>query len=174
LKKYHFYLIVGLLCSVFSPSVVAELKIGFVNIVKVMDKAPQVKRANNRLKRELAPRREEIATAKQELRKKEKRLAKDATIMSEQQVRKLSRDVREKRRELARLQDEFQEDINIRRNEELDKIHQVITQVIRELGKSSKYDLILSDGVLFWSKRIDITDQVLRRLSPSRRRHNRR
>jgi outer membrane protein len=174
LKKYHFYLIVGFLISVLSPSVVAELKIGFVNIVKVMDKAPQVKSANKRLKRELAPRREEIETAKQELRKKEKRLAKNASIMSEQQVRKLSRDVREKRRELARLQDEFQEDINIRRNEELDKIHQVITRVIRELGKSSKYDLILSDGVLFWSKRIDITDQVLRRLSPSRRRHKRR
>jgi outer membrane protein len=173
LKKYYYYLIVGLLCSVLSFSVVAApLKIGFVNIVKVMDKAPQVKSANKRLEKELAPRQRRLVNAQKSLRRKEERLAKNAVTMSEKQVRKLSREIRDKKRELARQQEEFREDYNIRRNEELDRIHKIIIQVIQALGKESRYDLILSDGVVFWNKRIDITDKVLRRLrsNKSRRR----
>ena len=166
-------MIVGLLCSVLSFSAVAAaLKIGFVNIVKVMDKAPQVKSANKRLERELAPRQRKIVKAQKSLRRKEERLAKNAVTMSEKQVRKLSREIRDQKRELARQQEEFREDYNLRRNEELDKIHQIIIRVIQELGKESKYDLILSDGVVFWNKRIDITNKVLKRLrsKKSRRR----
>jgi outer membrane protein len=52
LKKHHYYnLIVGLLCSVLSYPVAAELKIGFVNALKVMDKAPQVDSANRTLEK---------------------------------------------------------------------------------------------------------------------------
>ena len=174
MKKYHFYLIVGFLLSVLSPSVVAELKIGFVDIVKVMEEAPQVKDANKRLKKDFANRKEKLRIARKNLRKMEERLAKDATIMNKQRGRKQNHKISQKRFKLAYQQDELQKDMNFRRNEELDKINKIVTRVIRELGKSSKYDLILSDGVLFWSKRIDITDQVLMRLSPPRRRHKRR
>ena len=174
LKKYNIYLIVSLFCSILSFSVVAaELKIGFVNIVKVMDKAPQVKSANKRLERELAPRQRKLVKRQKSLRKKEERLTKNAVTMSDPQVRKLSRDIRDEKRELSRQQEEFREDYNIRRNEELDKIHKTIIQVIQDLGKESKYDLILSDGVVFWNKRIDITETVLRRLRSKKSRKRR-
>ncbi len=170
LKKYYFYLIaIGLLCSVLSVSA-AELKIGFVNALKVMDEAPQVDSANRRLEREFAPRQRRIVSARQEIKKLDGRLSKNAVIMSDSEVHRLSRTIRDKKRDLKRQQEEFREDYNIRRNEELDKIQKIITQVIQEIAKKETYDFILSDGVVWASKRVDITDEVLTHLRQQSRR----
>lgn len=166
LKKSHYlYLIVGMLCSVMSyPAAAAELRIGFVNALKVMDKAPQVDEANRRLEREFEPRERRLVSARQEIKRMEERFAKDAAIMSQTNTRNLSREIRDKKREFQRQQEEFREDYNIRRNEELDKIQKTIVQVIQDLAKVEYYDLILSEGVVYANKRIDITDKVLNRL----------
>jgi outer membrane protein len=169
LKKHNFYLIVILICSVLSPQVVAvELKIGFVNAIKVMDKAPQVKEANDRLEQKFAPRQDEIVSAKQEIRRLEKRFSRNAAIMSDTEARQLNRKIRDKRRDLERKQEVFREDYNIRRTEELDKIQKVIIKVIQELAKKESYDFILSEGVVWASKRVDITDRILRLLRQKR------
>ena len=36
--------------------------------------------------------------------------------------------------------------------------------MIQALAKSEKYDLIVSDGVIFAGERVDITDMILERL----------
>ncbi|KHD09503.2 membrane protein [Candidatus Thiomargarita nelsonii] len=168
-KRHYLYLIVGLLCSVLSYPVAAELKIGVVNILKVMDKAPQVDSANRRLERDFAPRQRRLVSAQQEIKKLEERFGKDAAIMTESQARRLSRDIREKRRDLKRQQEELQEDLNIRRNEELEKIQKTIFQVIQYLAKADRYDMIFTEGVVWASKRVDLTDKVLKRLRRKKR-----
>ena len=85
-------------------------------------------------------------------------------IMSEPELRKLTMKIRDKQRELKRKQEEFREDYNFRRNEELNKIQKIISQVIQKLAKRERYDLILSDGVVWAGKRIDMTDKVLKSL----------
>lgn len=160
----NFYLIVGLFCLFVSPLMAVDLKIGFVNAIKVMDKAPQVERANNKLEEEFAPRQDEIVNAKQEIKNLEVRFSKQVALMSDAEARRLSRQIRDKQRELQRLQEAFREDYNIRRNEELDKIQKIIIKVIQEIAKRESYDFILSDGVVWASKRVDITDKVLRHL----------
>ena len=142
----------------------AELKIGFVNAIKVMDKAPQVERANNKLEEEFAPRQGEIVNAKQEIKNLEVRFSKQVALMSDAEARRLSRQIRDKQRELQRQQETFREDYNIRRNEELDKIQKIIIRIIQDIAKKESYDFILSDGVVWASKRVDITDKVLRHL----------
>jgi len=164
MKMRHFYLIVSLIFVVFSHQVAAELKVGFVNAIRVMNEAPQVESANRSLEREFASRQRKLVSARQEIKTLEERFAKNADIMSEAKARKLSRDIRDKGRELKRQREEFREDYNFRRNEELDKIQKIITQVIQTLAKKESYDLILSDGVVWASKRIDITGKVLRQL----------
>ncbi|RKZ39587.1 MAG: OmpH family outer membrane protein [Gammaproteobacteria bacterium] len=160
----HFYLIVSLIFLVFSHQVAAELKVGFVNAIRVMNEAPQVESANHNLEREFASRQRGLVSAKQAIKTLEERFTKNADIMIEAKARKLSRKIRDKGRELKRQREEFREDYNFRRNEELDKIQKIITQVIQTLAKRESYDLILSDGVVWASKRIDITDKVLRQL----------
>jgi outer membrane protein len=85
--------------------------------------------------------------------------------MNETERRRLDRESREQRRELKRAQDEFREDFNLRRNEELGKLQRLVYEAIVSLAKEEGFDLIVNDGaVIFASQQVDITDKVISRL----------
>ena len=67
-------------------------------------------------------------------------------------------------RDLQRLQREFREDLNLRKNEELSQVLERANKVIQEIAEKEKYDLILQEAV-YRSPRIDITEKVLKALS---------
>lgn len=148
----------------YSVATAAELKIGFVNAIKLMETAPQVESANQRLEQEFAPRQRRLVSAQQEIKTLEERLIKNEAIMSQTENRKLRRNIREKKRDLRNQEDEFKEDYNLRRNEELETIQKTITKIIQTLAEEESYDFILSDGVVWASSRVDITNKVLNRL----------
>jgi len=169
LKRLVFFSII-LLCSLSSHSAFAALKVGYVNALRIMDAAPQVEDASKRLEREFEPRQRRIISSQREVRRLEERLAKEGEIMSASQLTDLRKDIRNKRRDLKREQDEFREDYNIRRNEELDKVQKKIMDVIQDLAKDESYDMILGEGVIWASKKVDITNKVLKRLERLNRR----
>jgi outer membrane protein len=76
----------------------------------------------------------------------------------------MERDIRSRTRELKRLQDEFNEDLNLKRNEAFDRIRRKVLEVVNVIGKKEKFDLIVNDGVLYASERIDITSTVIKQL----------
>jgi len=168
LKNTRYSLIAGLLFSLiptFSQvAYAAELKVGFVNILKILDSAPQAKNADARLKKEFAPRDSQLVKSKDDLRRLEERIRKEEDIMSPQEVTRLTQDIRGKRRDLEREQDAFREDFNLRRNEEISKLQKEIFNAIVSLSKEEGYDLVVGEGVIFASERIDITQKVLGRL----------
>jgi outer membrane protein len=164
MNKFSYFLILFVSC-VFSQQALAELKIGFVNALQLMESAPQVEQANQRLEREFAPKQQGIVREQQAIRSLEERLTKNRAIMSEAEGRNLNRDIISKKRELKRQQDEFREDYNIRRNEELDKLQKRIIEIIQSVAREEAYDFILSDGVVWASKKVDITDKILMRLN---------
>jgi len=123
------------LCSgllMYSTGAVAELKIGVVNAEKILEQAPQVESARNRLEKEFAPRDKQLVAAQKDIKGLEDKLARDGEVMSESQRVKLERDIIAKKRDLKRSQQEFREDFNIRRNEEFDKLQRQIYQTSRK------------------------------------------
>ena len=70
----------------------------------------------------------------------------------------------ELKRDIKRAKEEFTEDFNLRRNEELTKLQKLIYLTTVEVAKEDGYDIVLSDSVLYTSKRVDITDKILERL----------
>ncbi len=147
----------------------AELKVGVVNASEVMEKAPQAESARNKLEKEFAPRNEELVAAQKELKQMEDKLSRDGAVMSDDERRKLERDILSARRDLKRTQDEFRDDLNIRRNEELAKLQRQISETIQALAKEQSFDIILTNAtVLYSSKRLDITDQVVDRLKKAK------
>ncbi len=143
----------------------AELKIGVVNAPKVLEQAPQAGAARTLLEQEFSPRDKAMQASQQALKKLEERLTRDGAIMSESERRKLERDIIARKRDLKREREEFTEDLNIRRNEAFEKLRRRVFQVIVNIAKTEKYDLILSDGVVFASDNVDITDRVIQTLS---------
>jgi len=164
----RFPLIVVLLLGV-SPAMAGNamatgLKIGFGNPALILEKAPQAKAASSKLEHEFAPRQKKLAAEQADIQKLQGKLARNGEIMSQARRDKLQRDILTRQREFKRKQDEFREDLTIRRNGELGKLERQIRAAILAVAKDGHYDLIVSDGVLYASKRVDITGQVLQRL----------
>jgi len=154
-------LVVGVFAA---PVVSAEVKVGFVNVAKVLELAPQAEAARNRIEKEFAPKDRELLQQQKDVRSLEDRLVKNAAVLSEAERQRNETEIRATKRELRRAQDEFREDLNLRRSQELSKLQQKVTEVIQVLAKAEKYDLIVSDGVIFAGERVDITDKILERL----------
>ena len=143
----------------------ADLKIGFVNIPAVLEKAPQAEKAKKRLEQEFSPRDKQLVAQQKEIQSMEEKMTRDASVMGESERSNLEKDVLNKKRDAKRAQQEFSEDFNVRRNEELGKLQRRIVEAIREIAKDQNFDLLLTDGVIYANEKIDVTSQVQQKLS---------
>ena len=84
--------------------------------------------------------------------------------MGEAERENMERDLRDRQRELQRLNTELSEDANLRRNEELGKVQRELLTKIGEFAQQNGYDVVVSDGVLYASSRVNVTDQILAQL----------
>lgn len=146
-------------------AVAQEVKIGFVNSAQVLQEAPQAEQARIKLKSEFEPRDKKIVSMQKALKKLEDEMSRDVAVMSESVRKKKERKILAMKRDVKRAQEEFNEDLNLRRNEELNTLQQKVYDAIVSLAKEENYDVILGDSVMFASKRVDITDKVIKRLS---------
>lgn len=163
LKKFIITLFVCLSCAA-PVAFAAELKLGFVNAAKILEESPQAEAARNKLEKEFAPRDKELVATQKQIKGSEDKLTKDGAVMSESERRKTERELLSEKRDFKRAQDEFREDFNIRRNEEFSKLQKLVFETIVALAKQENYDLIVSDGAIYASDRVDITPKVLESL----------
>ena len=153
------------LAAVMAPATGAmaqtQAKIGFVNVSRLLAEAPQAQAASAALETEFASRRRDLENQQKDLKTREEKLQKDGAVMAENERRNSERELREGDRELARKQQEYVEDLNLRRNEELGKLQRSLLQEVQAFAKSLNYDLVVGDGVLYATESLDITAQVL-------------
>lgn len=163
MKKYVWVVVVAML-GWSGVITAAELKLGFVNAAKILEEAPQADAARNKLEKEFSARNKKLLDAQRDLKALEDKISKDAAVMSDTERAKAERNVNALRRDMKRDQDEAREDFNIRRNEEFSKLQKLVYEAIVALAKQEGYDLIIGDGAIYSSERIDITDKVMARL----------
>lgn len=142
----------------------AELRIGYVNTVKVIEEAPQGIEALKKLESEFGPRDRELVKLQSRIRTLSDELQKMPTTLKEPERSTRERELLTLKRELKRASQEFREDYNQRRNEELASLQQIVRKAIIDLARREKYDLIVHEGVVYAGESIDITDKVLKLL----------
>lgn len=142
----------------------ADLKIGVVNVNRLLEKAPQAEQASKDLKREFESRDKKLAGEANDIKRLEEKLNKDAAVMSDSERQRQEKDILSRKREAKRMQDEFREDFNLRRNEEMMKLQKEILEAIQSLAKDEGFDLLLTDGVVYASEAIDVTGKVEKKL----------
>ena len=143
----------------------AEYKIGFVNTERLFREATPAKRAQAKIEKEFATRDAEIQKLAKQVRDVQAALDRDGATMADTDRRNKERDLANQTRDLQRMQREFREDINLRKNEEISALQERANKVIQQIAESEKYDLILQDPVVYASQRIDITDKVIKALA---------
>lgn len=157
-----FCLLLGMLLT--TSGVAADLKIGYVQVDKLLQEAPQTAESGKKLEKEFSPRSQELDRLQKQIRELEAALDKDRLTSTDAERRNRERDASNLKLEFQRKQRELREDINLRKNEELAVLQDRINKAVTTVAESESFDLVVYGGVAYASKKIDITDKVLKLL----------
>lgn len=147
-----------------APAAAEDLAIGYVDVQALLDTAPQAEVAREELAREFASREREVERLAAQVREQEYQFLDRATQMSAQQRRRGETEIRRLERDLRRVRDAFLEDLDARRRQEFSEFRVRVTELIQEVAKAERYDLVFIGAVLYASETADITHLVRRRL----------
>jgi outer membrane protein len=142
----------------------AETKIAIVHGEEILQKSPQAKAADDKLKAEFDKRRSDLETQGKALQDDMQKFQRDGDTMSPDQKSKMARDLDTRRVDFGYAQQKLQEDFQARYRELSAGLSSKIRDVIIQVAKEKGYDLVLGDAV-YSSASIDITDEVLKRLN---------
>jgi len=162
----HLYEAAAFLALAFMTTAVsaADIKIGYVDVERIRRESAPAERASKQLEKEFAPRAQELQRREAQVKALQGQLEKDSVTMSENERRSKEQELSRASVDIQRMQREFREDLNMRRNQELGTLFERADKVIKQIADSEKYDLILQEAV-YRSPRIDITDRVLKALA---------
>jgi outer membrane protein len=135
--------------------------VGVVNFGRLLEESPQAKAAQAALEAEFMPRQRDVAAQQKTLQEKADKLQKEAAVMSEADRLRSEREVRDLELNVNRRFKELQEDLNLRRNEEVGRMQRQLLQEVQAYARANGFQLVLSEGVLFAAEGIDITPQVV-------------
>jgi outer membrane protein len=142
----------------------ADIKIGFVDVERIRRESAPAERASKQLEKEFAPRAQELQRREAQVKSLQGQLEKDVMTMSDGERRSKEQELSRLSVDLQRLQREYREDLNMRRNQELGTLFERADRVIKQIADAENFDLILQEAV-FRSPRIDITERVIKALA---------
>lgn len=149
-----------------APAHAQEFRLGFVSLDRIIKEALPAKNAQTKLEQEFSKREKELQSQGADIKKRAEELERDAPTMSEAQRATRQKQLVEQDRDFQRRRREFQEDLNARRNEELQQVFERANRVVKQVADAEKYDLILQEAV-YVNPKHDITDKVIKALNAS-------
>jgi outer membrane protein len=153
-----------LLMFVMQATGAADMKIGFVDVERIRRESAPAERASRQLEKEFAPRAQELQRREAQIKALQGSLEKDAMTTAESERRGKEQELARMTVDFQRMQREYREDLNLRRNQELATLFEQADRVIRKIAEAEQFDLIVQEAV-FRSSRIDITDKVIKALA---------
>jgi outer membrane protein len=139
-----------------------QLRIGYVDMKKVLDNAPQVLAGRARLDQEFRARNDaiemdEVRASALEARLQQGDMSADSRIQ-------LERDLRDLHRNITRRKEDLRDELSFRRTEEVQSLEEQINVAVQEIAERNGFDLIVSSPVVYASPNLDITDMILEQL----------
>lgn len=157
------YLLLGL-CLLATPVLAQEFRLGFVSLDRIIKETVPAKNAQAKLEQEFSKREKELQAQGGSIKNQAEQLEREAPTLSESQRATRQKQLVELDRDFQRKRREFQEDLNARRNEELQQVFERANRVVKQVADAEKYDLILQEAV-YVNPRHDITDKVIKALN---------
>ena len=159
-------IVAGVIGLGLTPAAYAQSqKIAVVDSQRLLAEAPQARAAGQALEGEFGPRQKTLEAQIKDFEARGQKFERDQATMSESERTKTQRDLRDAGLNLDRRKKEFQEDVQLRQNEELQKVQKSIYESVRVYAKDKGYDIVLAGGVIYNSDAVDITSQVLSNLT---------
>lgn len=124
------------------------------------------KSAQAKLETEFSKRERELVAQGETLRVATEKFEKETLTLSETQRNTRQKTLVEQDRDFQRKRREFQEDLNNRKNEELQGVLERANRIVKQVAEAEKYDVVLQEAV-YYNPKHDITDRVIKALDAS-------
>lgn len=147
-----------------APVQAQEFRIGFVSTDRIFKEAGTAKAAQAKLEQEFSKREKDLVEQGATLKAMAEKFDREALTLPESQRASRQKQLVDQDRDFQRKRREFQEDLNARKNEELQQVLERANKVVKQVAEAEKYDLILQDAV-YVNPKLDITDKVIKVLN---------
>jgi outer membrane protein len=141
------------------------LKIGVINVERLVQESALGKEAFNRVKRLNDQKKEEGDKLSKELREMEQKLADQGSALAEDKREALQKSYQEKAISFKRFQDDANRDLEAAQKKELGELERRVFPVINQVGKERGFTVVFNkfqSGLVYADDSVDITDEVLK------------
>ena len=155
------------LCSLSAMSLQAQdLRMGYVNQDRVLKEAGSDKAILNKFEQEFGKRKKELQEQEANIKAMADKFEREAPTLPETQRQTRQKQLLEQDRDFQTKRRRYQEDLNIRNNEELQLVIQRANKVIIGIAVAENFDFIFQDAV-YVNPKHDLTDRVIKALNTS-------
>jgi outer membrane protein len=144
-----------------------DFRVGFVNTDRIFREANTAKAAQAKLEQEFSKREKDLNDLGNSLKLASDKFEREAPTLSENQRAQRQKQLIDQDRDFQRKRREFQEDLNARKNEELQQVLDRANRVVKQVAEAEKYDVVLQEAV-YINPKYDITDKVIKALNAAR------
>ena len=141
-----------------------DFRIGVVDTERILRESAPAVQAEKRIEKEFETRDLEMKKISKQVKEIQSYFEKEGMTLLDAEHRSKERELANLNVSLQRMQREFREDLNLRKNEELALVLSRANKAIKAIAENEKYDLVLQEAI-YRNPKIDITDKVLQFLS---------
>lgn len=158
-----YWLVVGMLVLSCTASYAQEkIKIGFVDIQRVISESQAGKNARDRFQAQVKKAEADISKERQDLDRLKIDLEKKGPLLKEEERRNMEADFQKRSVTLQRRMSDYQQELQLKNNEMMSDILKDLEKIVNEVGKADKFTLILERSQILYSDQgIDITSKVI-------------
>ncbi|WP_028388322.1 OmpH family outer membrane protein [Legionella fairfieldensis] len=147
-------------------AVTEGVKIGVVDLQKIMQTSPQMKAIQQKLEKDFKPRRDKLVAMEEGLKQDMEKFKRDSAVMSDTQKKDLEKKIMTTQQTFEREGQQYQQELSTAHNEAMEDLYGKIRKAIANVAQTDKYDIVLQkDAAPFSSDKLDITDSVIKQIS---------
>jgi outer membrane protein len=158
-----YWLVLLLLGLSWTPGMAQDrMKIGYIDVRRVVTESAPGKRAGERLQAQYKKAEADALRERQDLERLRTDLEKKGPLLKEEERRNLESDFQKRSVILQRTMGDLQQEIQSKEREMMQDILKDLEGIVNDFGKAEKFTLILDRSqILFGEQGIDVTNKVI-------------
>lgn len=156
-----------LLVFMATGSIAADLKIGVMNVQKIIVTCDAGKKAKDRFDKKMKELQASFKSEEDELKKMQEEIKKKSSAWSEEKKAEKVREFQKSGRELQAKTEDARFEMKQMQDKELEPILKALEKVVDKYGKDNGYSAIMDskNGVIYFDNKIDISDPLVKKLN---------
>ena len=158
----YWLVVAALALSASFVSAQERVKIGFIDIQRVIAESQAGKRAKDRFQAQIKKAEADLQKERQDLERLRNDIDKKGPLLKEEERRNMEADFQKRSVNLQRTLGDYQQDLRQKENQMMSDILKDLEAIVNEVGKAEKFTLILERSQILYSDQgIDITNKVV-------------